>query len=477
MALQQRSALGASAVAAALLIGAASSATVPTLRKQWLASAERRAAREPPRAQLARSDLPDPWCHGNGTCGLPNWPAQWNLTESTIMYFMDTGGFDPPMDANYLWNRSGVKQPWGLISVDHGASEHVWAADGWCNEYPDEAVMVQNCERIKHEWAHEGGGAKRCFIYRSGSAPLQWQESAREVTNVPNRWYMLMQWATSPAPSLLGNGTPTRDPNGFLPICTWCWRYNMSWMPPEDMPGAQCELDMHSPQPGVDFCPGHQWSWNFTVPDTRDYWVSSTLELIQNAGGLVDGLFSDEDNYMHQDWRWNQSDDQMALHQYQERFTYQTMLDTLIDNGYWFWSAFNGEHHNDVVPGNNNNSGWGGEYFDAAYCSNWMRARCNTEWTATHVMAVQLDVPNINESIASFLVVRGPVAYIGFGAGYHPQTWREEFFMDVGEPTGNCTETSPGVFERNWTYGLASMNCNTYKAGPIPQNPARNNSW
>ena len=61
--------------------------------------------------------------------------------------------------------------------------------------------MVQNCERIKHEWAHEGGGAKRCFIYRSGSAPLQWQESAREVTNVPNRWYMLMQWATSPAPS------------------------------------------------------------------------------------------------------------------------------------------------------------------------------------------------------------------------------------------------------------------------------------
>lgn len=199
--------------------------------------------------------------------------------------------------------------------------------------------------------------------------------------------------------------------------------------------------------------------------------------LIQNAGGLVDGLFSDEDNYMHQDWRWNQSDDQMALHQYEERFTYQTMLDTLIENGFWFWSAFNGEHHNDVVPGNNNNSGWGGQYFDATYCSNWMRARCNTEWTRTHVMAVQLDVPNINESIASFLVVRGPVAYIGFGAGYHPQTWRPEFFYDVGEPTGNCSETSPGVFERNWTYGTAHMDCNTYKAGPIPHNPARNNSW
>ena len=65
-------------------------------------------------------------------------------------------------------------------------------------------------------------------------------------------------------------------------------------------------------------------------------------------------------------------------------------------------------------------------------------------------------------------------------ADEHLWVWLYEgnqMFMDVGEPTGNCTETSPGVFERNWTYGLASMNCNTYKAGPIPQNPARNNSW
>jgi hypothetical protein len=86
----------AAAAAAALLLGAASAATMLTLRRQWLTAeaAQRRAAREPPRAHLARSDLPDPWCQGNGTCGMPSWPPQWNLTESTIMYFMDTGGFD-----------------------------------------------------------------------------------------------------------------------------------------------------------------------------------------------------------------------------------------------------------------------------------------------------------------------------------------------------------------------------------------------
>lgn len=38
------------------------------------------------------------------------------------------------------------------------------------------------------------------------------------------------------------------------------------------------------------------------------------------------------------------------------------------------------------------------------------------------------------------------------------------FLLDVGEPTGLCTEAPPGVFSRNWSLGVASLDCNTWQA-------------
>jgi hypothetical protein len=76
------------------------------------------------------------------------------------------------------------------------------------------------------------------------------------------------------------------------------------------------------------------------------------------------------------------------------------------------------------------------------------------------------------ESVASFLVVRPAYAWLGYGAGAFQPKWNDAFLWDVGTPRGECRNgTHPGVFERDWTYGTAQMDCNTYK-GTVPCNPA-----
>jgi hypothetical protein len=146
------------------------------------------------------------------------------------------------------------------------------------------------------------------------------------------------------------------------------------------------------------------------------------------------------------------------------------MIDTLVANGKYLWQAFQAGN---TVSGNNNNNTIGGAAHDAAFCTAWMAQRCDTAWVNSRAIAVQFDNQNVNMSIASFLVVRPAYAWLGYGAGYigWPPTWNDAFRWDVGAPTGNCSQTAPGVFERAWTYGTAHVDCNSYTAS-VPCNPA-----
>lgn len=57
--------------------------------------------------------------------------------------------------------------------------------------------------------------------------------------------------------------------------------------------------------------------------------------------------------------------------------------------------------------------------------------------------------------------------------------WDAAFTSEVGTPTGLCTEVQTGVFERHWTYGTVSLDCNTWTAivptkdpHPLPPPPS-----
>ena len=70
------------------------------------------------------------------------------------------------------------------------------------------------------------------------------------------------------------------------------------------------------------------------------------------------------------------------------------------------------------------------------------------------------------QDIASFLLIRGPHAFLGHGWLGCSREYElpEQINYDYGEPTGLCTETAPnsGVFTREWTKASIKMDCNTW---------------
>jgi hypothetical protein len=68
----------------------------------------------------------------------------------------------------------------------------------------------------------------------------------------------------------------------------------------------------------------------------------------------------------------------------------------------------------------------------------------------------------LNQSLAAFLVTRPPIAF--FGSRWQDDQWNPLFNLDVGQPTGLCVEGPAGVFSREWTRGVAQLDCNAFTA-------------
>jgi hypothetical protein len=46
----------------------------------------------------------------------------------------------------------------------------------------------------------------------------------------------------------------------------------------------------------------------------------------------------------------------------------------------------------------------------------------------------------LNQSIAAFLLVRGPIGYIGYGWESGDEMWNSSFLLQPGSPVGDCAE-------------------------------------
>ena len=92
----------------------------------------------------------------------------------------------------------------------------------------------------------------------------------------------------------------------------------------------------------------------------------------------------------------------------------------------------------------------------------WSPSRNSTPWTLRNE---QLDV-------ASFLVARGPWAWLGYGWMGCGCGWENNgemdcggylrpasFDVDYGEPLGLCKETRDGLFVREWSKATVSVDC------------------
>jgi hypothetical protein len=45
-----------------------------------------------------------------------------------------------------------------------------------------------------------------------------------------------------------------------------------------------------------------------------------------------------------------------------------------------------------------------------------------------------------------------------------PSMWSEVMKRDFGTPSAQCTQTSPGVFERRFEHATVRLDCNTWDA-------------
>jgi len=107
-------------------------------------------------------------------------------------------------------------------------------------------------------------------------------------------------------------------------------------------------------------------------------------------------------------------------------------------------------------------------------CAAWLRVACDGESVIPRIPFLlsftrndnnkQFPLPSPTQDIATFLLVRGEYAWMGYGwLGCIDKYERPpELELDVGEPAGRCKESSPGVFTRQWTKVEVKMDCNTW---------------
>ena len=309
--------------------------------------------------------------------------------------------------------------PWSLVSLDWNVGSTVWNASGPLVA-DVEGTTRANCRAIKA--MHP---TTRCFLYHNLELSLCALKSQR---------------------SAMFPGQPNYDPAYFL-------RYPNGTIYNE--PGG----------------PGAQFFFNHTNPATRAFFVASVMGSL--AYDEVDGTYLDDVDglpaeHMNMVRALNLSEAQIAAHQHATSLTGAALIEATVAAGKYVWQAFDGD---DAVGRDAAGAGP-----TPSTCLPWMRTRCTPEYQTHPVL--QQAVPNgavysqaqINASLASFLVTRPPHAFWGHGWDGKPNDqvdWMEEFLWDVGQPLGQCSEVSAGVFERPWSYGVARLDCNAF-VGSVP---------
>jgi len=148
------------------------------------------------------------------------------------------------------------------------------------------------------------------------------------------------------------------------------------------------------------------------------------------------------------------------------------------------WSATNDAVHAAVAQA----QAWSWQQFTswhtptAAQCATELRAACSAGpawgfygdavyhgWTLNGSVTSPLPQPALD--LATFLLVRGPYWWLGYGwVGCGVKyDFPASLSVDYGEPLGTCAETTPGsgVFTRAWTKATAKVDCNAMEGSVV----------
>lgn len=260
------------------------------------------------------------------------------------------------------------------------------------------------------------------------SARLEWMEPHRAVMRDPAFADFFLSYQP---------GNPASVPPGTI--------YN------EDAggPGAGCK----------------QFFWNYSNPDAAQYVLGvSEQGALATASPYVDGTFLDDSQAIPQEHanapaNMGLSAAQLLQAQNDTYAFFNSAVAALASTGHYIWQGFNGNEQGDpdgvgVAP----TSGTCAAFMANACAPSWQAVPSTMQWPSRASDKVPV--------LAAFLITRGPYSFLGYGWNGGPLPAWDSLWdaYDVGEPTGLCTESSPGVFTRAWTKGSATLDCTTWTA-------------
>ena len=336
-------------------------------------------------ALLALSSATATALRGPGSCATNGTPCPPPLWAPQWNFTLST--ICQPSSPDYFV--PPVDEPWGLVSLDWSVAKSVWAKNGLHNG-TIEATSIEGCRRIK-----VNNPAGRCFIYHNMELALESMETQRLVMYDPAQANLFLQYTD-------GHGNKT----GSI--------YNERQEP------------------------GDQFFWDFRVDAASSYYISSVLSTL--ASPFVDGSFTDDVTGLpaeHDSAPGNMklSAEEVTDIQHATADTNGQLIAQAINMGKYVWQAFGDQDGVNAGP-------------TKADCAAWMRARCSASYQDRAITQL-FDASNINQSIASFLVTRPPIAYLGFGWESDQRQWNPAFRWAVGEPTPSgalCVESPTNVF-------------------------------
>jgi len=221
---------------------------------------------------------------------------------------------------------------------------------------------------------------------------------------------------------------------------------------------------------------GDQYFWNYLQNDAAQYYISSVVGSL--ADNSTDGTFTDDVDGLpaeHPDvqGKIGMSDAELEALRFATQSTSSALIYALVAAGKYNWQAF-GSHDTSVglgfpapPPPPPGRAPRRARSFRAPVsptsCAASMRSGCTAAAQAAPLLQHH-DRTHANQSVASFLITRPPIAYLGFSWESDDRDWDPMFLLQAGEPQGLCAEGPQGVFSRVWSLGTAQLDCNTFTA-------------
>eukprot|EP00040_Diaphanoeca_grandis_P026411 m.147864 g.147864 ORF g.147864 m.147864 type:complete len:587 (+) comp30565_c0_seq1:106-1866(+) len=438
--------------------------------------------------------------------GIPStWKPTYEMNKSISLYWRNATGIEPPE------NFDG----YGLVMFD-------WAmgAQQWINDYApmdNGIVLAKQCEVIKAR-----NNNTKCIVYRNSVIALNQYKHISSVLDDPSYTDFFLKFKANATQTgkCWGEVDPRQGHGPWDPI--WPTPVVCEALTPTDVHTPFCDKAQPSKCNSVHYfdqnqcpqVPGDNWSndskkvyqglscngpscncgaspcgeylFNFTNPDMVDWW------LLEHMGGEtaldhpdVDGVITDDywngppseiDSHSLEDMGFTESDTKAINADYN---TAMARLKTMTAERNKFISIMG--YNGDSISNTNSQQ-----------CISKLTSMCDNNstgpvfgsWYAVEYNYVQPPVYGIKDTnavmdVAYFLLTRGPWAWIGGGSmlGWHMSHWwtanqtrRIQFQIDLrppafnddyGTPTSSCAQTTPGVFTRDWSEALITVNCNT----------------